>query len=118
MTVGHSIKSNDTTSRSCVRPDYKAAIDAVVTQEAALQQERNRVVEQSRVVGRVSLFFESVQVAEADSGLQAQVAELRGRVETLEAGLSDDVVEDRLTSILQVVGSDMTGWASAGRPGQ
>ncbi len=91
--------------------ENKAAIEAVVAQEAALQQERNRVVEQSRVVGRVSLFLESVQVAEADSGLQTQVAELRGRVATLEAGLSDDVVEDRLTSILQVVGSDMTAWA-------
>jgi hypothetical protein len=91
--------------------ENKAAIEAVVAQEAALQQERNRVVEQSRVVGRVSLFLESVQVAEADSALQTQVAELRGRVTTLEAALSDDVVEDRLTSILQVVGSDMTGWA-------
>ena len=91
--------------------ENKAAIEAVVAQEAALQHERNRVVEQSRVVGRVSLFLESVQVAEGDSGLQAQVAELRGRVATLEAELSDDVVEDRLTSILQVVGSDMTGWA-------
>ncbi|HEY7328030.1 MAG TPA: DUF3732 domain-containing protein [Gemmataceae bacterium] len=91
--------------------ENKAAIDAVVAQEAALEQERNRVVEQSRVVGRVSLFLESVHVAEADSGLQAQLAELQGRIETLEAGLSDDVVEDRLTSILQVIGSDMTEWA-------
>lgn len=91
--------------------ENKAAIEAVVAQEAALQHERNRVVEQSRVVGRVSLFLESVQVAEADSGLQAQAGELRGRLATLEVGLSDDVVEDRLTSILQVVGSDMTAWA-------
>jgi Protein of unknown function (DUF3732) len=91
--------------------ENKTAIEAVVAQEAALQQERNRVVEQARVVGRVSLFLESVQVAEDDSGLQGQVDEMRGRLATLEAGLSDDAVEDRLTSILQVVGSDMTGWA-------
>ena len=30
---------------------------------------------------------------------------------TLESGLSDDAVEDRLISVLQVIGSDMTGWA-------
>jgi hypothetical protein len=91
--------------------ENKGAIEAVVAQEGALQQERNRVVEQARVVGRVSLFLESVQAATRDSGLQVQIAEMRGRVATLESGLSDDAVEDRLTSILQVVGSDMTEWA-------
>jgi len=91
--------------------ENKAAIEAVVSHEEALRQERSRVVEQARIVGRVSLFLESVQTAEPDSGLQTQITQLRGRLTTLEAGLSDDAVEDRLTSILQVVGGDMTQWA-------
>ncbi len=91
--------------------ENKASIEAVVAQEEALQRERNRVVEQARIVGRVSLFLESVQTTEADSGLQAKMAELQGQISTLESGLSDEVVEDRLNSILQVIGRDMTGWA-------
>lgn len=93
------------------RTENKAAIEALIAQEEGLQQQRNRMVEQARVVGRISLFLESVRLGEPDSGIQAQVDQLRGQVETLEASLSDDVVEDRLTSILQVVGTDMTAWA-------
>jgi hypothetical protein len=57
------------------------------------------------------LFLESVRLVEGDRTLQARAEQLRGQIATLEASLSDELVEDRLTSILQVVGRDMTGWA-------
>ena len=91
--------------------ENKASIEALVAQEEALQRERNRTIEQARVVGRIGLFLESVQLVQTDNTLQARALELRGQITTLEAGLSDEVVEDRLNSILQVVARDMTGWA-------
>lgn len=91
--------------------ENKAAIEALVAQEEALQRERNRTVEQARVVGRISLFLESVRLVEEDRTLQARADQLQGQIATLEASLSDELVEDRLTSILQVVGRDMTSWA-------
>jgi hypothetical protein len=91
--------------------ENKASIEAVVAQEEALQRERNRTIEQARVVGRISLFLESVRLDQTDHTVQACAAEIRGQITTVEAGLADEAVEDRLISILQVVGRDMTGWA-------
>ncbi len=91
--------------------ENKAAIEAVTAQEEAIRRERDRTVEQARVVGRVSLFLESVTLDEEDGGLQAQIDRLRAEVTDLEAGLADELVEDRLTTILQRMGKDMSGWA-------
>lgn len=91
--------------------ENKAAIEAVVAQEEALRRERGRATEQAKVVGRVSLFLESYRSLSIDNALQERIAELTAEVEELEASLSDEQVEDRLTSILQVISSDMTAWS-------
>jgi hypothetical protein len=91
--------------------ENKSAIEAVVAQEEALRRDRGRTTEQAKVVGRISLFLESYQPAGTDDAIQTRIADLTAQVEALEAGLSDEQVEDRLTSILQVIGSDMTAWA-------
>ncbi|MFO0799450.1 MAG: DUF3732 domain-containing protein [Gemmataceae bacterium] len=91
--------------------ENKVAIDALMAREEALQRERNRVVEQARVIGRISLYLESIRLDEEDTGLRTQIENMRLRVADLEAGLSDEAVEDRLNSILQVIGRDMTEWA-------
>lgn len=91
--------------------ENKAAIEALIAQEEILQQQRNRTVEQARVIGRISLFLDSLRVTAEDSRLQGQVDELRRRVAELETGLSEELIEDRLTSILQVIGTTMSEWA-------
>ncbi len=91
--------------------ENKTAIEALVAQEEVLQQQRNRLVEQARVVGKVSLFFDSVRQVESDSTLQIQVDALRRQVADLEESLSEDVIEDQLTSILQVIGRTMSEWS-------
>jgi hypothetical protein len=91
--------------------ENKAAIDALVLQDEALRQERNRYIEQARVTGRISLFLESVRVTAEDSKLHADIEDLRKRVAALEEGLFGEVAEDRLASILQLIGRDMSGWA-------
>lgn len=91
--------------------ESKAAIEALIAQEEVLQQQRNRMVEQARVVGRLSLFFDSVRQVEDDNALQSQVAALRRRVAELETGLSEDLIEDQLNSMLQVIGRTMSEWS-------
>jgi hypothetical protein len=91
--------------------ESKAAIEALIGQEEVLQQQRNRMVDQARVIGKLSLFFDSVRQVEGDSTLQTQVAALRRQVSDLEAGLAEDVIEDQLTSILQVIGRTMSEWS-------
>lgn len=91
--------------------ENKGAIDALVLQEEALQQERNRYVEQAHVSGRISLFLESVRVAVEGGELDAQIADLRRRIAELEEGLFGDLAEDRLVSILQLIARDMSARA-------
>jgi hypothetical protein len=91
--------------------DNKAAIEAVVAQEEIIRRDRDRTTEQAKVVGRISLFLESYQPAGMADSLQTRIADLKEQVEALEAGLSDEQVDDRLDSILQLIGSDMTAWA-------
>ena len=80
--------------------ENRAAIEAVTIQEEAIRRERDQTVEQARVVGRVSLFLESVTFDENDNGLQGEIDRLRAQVADLESSLTDELVEDRLTSIL------------------
>lgn len=91
--------------------ENKASIEAIISQEEILQQQRNRMVEQARVVGKLSLFFDSVRQIEDDNVLGTQVAALRERVAELEAGMSEDLLEDQLNSMLQVIGSTLTEWS-------
>jgi len=91
--------------------ENKAAIEALVAQEEVLQQQRNRMVQQARVLGKLSLFLDSVREGDSDSGLRSRVATLRQQIADLEEGLSDDVLEDKLTSILQVIGKTMSEWS-------
>jgi hypothetical protein len=89
----------------------KALIEALIAQEEVLQQQRNRIVEQARVVGRLSLFFDSVRQVENDNKLRNQITSLTNRIDELETGLSEDLIEDKLNSMLQVIGKTMSGWA-------
>ncbi|QDV37686.1 DUF3732 domain-containing protein [Tautonia plasticadhaerens] len=91
--------------------ENRAAIEAVIAQEEVLQRDRNRMVEQARVHGRISLFLESLGLAEIDDKLGNQIADMQAKVTALEADLADEVVEDRLNSILQVIGTWMSSWS-------
>ncbi len=91
--------------------ENKSAIEALVAQEESLRRDRSRATEHAKVVGRISLFLESYQASETDSGLLARIEELTAQIKDLEAGLSEEQVEDRLASILQVVASDLSKWS-------
>lgn len=91
--------------------ENKASIEALISQEEILQQQRDRMVQQARVIGKISLFFDSVRQVEEDSTLQSQVDDLKSQVAELEEGLSEDQIEDQLTSILQVIGQTMSKWS-------
>lgn len=91
--------------------ENKAAIEALMVQDEAMQQSRNRALEQARVVGRISLFVESVRLTHDDNGLRRAITDLQTRITALEDELSEDLVDDRFNSILQVIGRDMSNWA-------
>jgi hypothetical protein len=91
--------------------ETKASIEAVVAQEELLKTLRSEQALQARVVGRVSLFLESVQATEDHVELRSCIDEARRRVEDLEDSLSDNVSSERLSSALKIIGDNITQWS-------
>lgn len=92
--------------------ENKAAIESVMAQDEVMQQDRNRAIDQAKVIGRISLFLESVRLTNDDHGLRVKIHDLQTTVSELEEGLSEDIVDDRFNSILQVIGRDMSTLAA------
>lgn len=91
--------------------ETKASIEAVIAQEEVFKALRSEQAVQARVVGRVSLFLESVQATEDHAELRSRIDEARQRVEDLEDSLSDDVSSERLSSALKIIGDNITQWS-------
>jgi hypothetical protein len=64
----------------------------------------------ARVVGRISLYLESVSTADESEQRRQAVAEARQRVVDLQAGLAPELVADALDYALNVIGNDIHSW--------
>lgn len=91
--------------------ETKAAIEAVLAQEEVIQLQRNQDVQRARIVGRVSLFLDSVTAGDGLSELRAKIDAMSKRVVELEAGISDEDVDERLEACLRIIDDQITKWA-------
>jgi hypothetical protein len=66
----------------------------------------------ARVLGRISLWLESVSFTDDTSPLREDVVRKQGRVTALERQLDEGEKDERLNSILNRIGVQMTEWAS------
>ena len=65
----------------------------------------------AHVVGRISLYVESLPEVADSSELRAEMERLRERIAAIEEELSDERVQERLVSILSILGTRMSDWA-------
>lgn len=86
-------------------------INGILREEFASQQLRDLNSRRARVVGRVSLWLESVSLTDSASELRADAERKLNRVNELEQRLSGTEKEERLNSILNRIGIQMTEWA-------
>lgn len=84
---------------------------AVGSEDDALAQ-RDAEARIAKVIGRVSLYLESVQETTADSSLEAEISSLKTKLAALEELLSQDAVEETLASMLNRIGASMTKLAA------
>jgi Protein of unknown function (DUF3732) len=91
--------------------ETKAEIEAVVAQQEAVLSMRNEETSRARVVGRVSLFLESVLRFDDTGDLSNQVHQARNRVLELEEELSSEETSERLDAALRIIGDQITRWA-------
>jgi hypothetical protein len=63
------------------------------------------------VVGRISLYLESLPELPDTRVLEQEAEDLRGQARALETELSDERVRERLDSIISILAERMTRWA-------
>ena len=91
--------------------ENRAAMEALRRSDDRLVQLRDAATRRAHVIGRISLFLETLPQVADPSDLRREVAELQREIEKLEADLSDDKLQERLDSILSVIGRRLTEWA-------
>lgn len=86
-------------------------LEAVRQLNEPLQLAQDELTRRALVQGRVSLYLESVPELPNTRALQERAHSLRGACADLDAELSDEVVAERLASIVSILGRQMTSWA-------
>lgn len=92
--------------------DNKERLEAIQRENDRLQEYRDRDARRAHILGRISLYLESIPQLEDGSELQRQIADLQAQVKTLENELSDDTVQERVQSALSIMARDMNSWAA------
>jgi Protein of unknown function (DUF3732) len=77
-----------------------------------LRVQQSQFTEQARVAGRIAYYLESAIIAAPQSDLSQTVARLRAELAELEKILDDDAMESRLETALNLVGQELTIFAT------
>jgi hypothetical protein len=92
--------------------DNQRAVRALVAQDRAHAERRDLEERQSYVLGRISVYLESLPAdGDDDAELRSAIAAARSRVEALERELRDESVQEMVDSIMNLVGRQMSRWA-------
>ncbi|EGR1391768.1 DUF3732 domain-containing protein [Vibrio parahaemolyticus] len=92
--------------------DLQVKVKAILTlrKESQVLKEKNAYI--SKVLGRISLFLESVGEVDPNSDLVSAIEELKHEISILNRYLDDDTVKDRLSSSLNIINTDMAKYAN------
>lgn len=86
----------------------KKQIDGYYEENKAALEHRDLNVRRARVVGRISLWLESVNISDNTEKLREEVEQYAEKIKSLEDLLDLEDVEERLNSILNRIGYKMT----------
>ncbi len=106
-----SLEEKQADAKSRLR-DNREKLEAIQRENERLQDYRDRNARRAHILGRISLYLESVPQLEDGSDLQRQIADLQARADRLEEELSDNLVQERVQSILSIISRNMSTWAS------
>ncbi|MFP2895285.1 DUF3732 domain-containing protein [Corallococcus sp. 4LFB] len=89
----------------------RAQMEAVRTANMALSQAQADSARKAHILGRLSLYLESMPDVPDTKGLEEQAESLRAKCQQLEEELSDEHVQEQLFSITSRLSERMTEWA-------
>lgn len=89
----------------------KIEIDSVYEQNQEAISLRDLNSRRAKIVGRISLWLESVDIVDNTSSSQSSISKLETRLAEIDKFLDRDTVEERKQSILNRMSVDMSIWA-------
>ena len=89
----------------------RAEMEAVRSSSDRLQQVQDETAKRALILGRLSLYLESLPELPDTKALEEQAQRLREQSAALEEELSDERVRERIDSITSILGRRMTDWA-------
>ncbi|WP_337043674.1 DUF3732 domain-containing protein [Emticicia sp. 17c] len=122
---------NDLESTSAESPRVQAYIDTLDSDynilESELQQVEKNItalyvenekartlrdlnIRRGKIIGRVSLFLESIEKDEGKENIDIKIADIKGKISELEKLIDDENEKDRLLSILNKINLQMSKW--------
>lgn len=90
----------------------REALDAIQVSNERLQGIHDRNAKRAHILGRVGLYLESLPPIEDSSDLKREIQLLCEEISNLEDELSDEVIQDRIASIISIMSKDMSLWAN------
>ncbi|RUL84354.1 DUF3732 domain-containing protein [Tautonia sociabilis] len=87
-------------------------LEALRGTDERLDQLLDQASRRAHVLGRISLYLESVPEAEDTGGLKSSIATLQRGISRLKEELSDEQTKQTLDSFLNLIGKTMSEWAS------
>lgn len=91
--------------------EKQQTLEILMDEEESAEQWRDTNIRLARVVGRISLYLENVELVDESSSLRREVKEAEKLVTLYEKELESEELEERYASILNRLGSQMTRWA-------
>jgi len=87
-------------------------LEALRGSDERLDQLLDQASRRAHVLGRISLYLESVPESEDAGSLKASIANLQRTIDRLKEELSDEQTRQTLDSFLNLIGKKMSEWAS------
>lgn len=89
----------------------KAEIEGIYTQMQDADRIRDLNDRRAKVFGRISYWLENVDLADDTANAKQKIKELRDKIAEIDAILSNNFINDRVSSALSIIQNDMTTWA-------
>jgi hypothetical protein len=89
----------------------RAEIEAIRGSSEALQKASDAETRRAHVLGRIALYIESIPELPDSRNLKARAQQLRIQCESLDKLLSNEHIQERMTSISSLLSNRMTEWS-------
>lgn len=89
----------------------RTELEAVRKSSERLQNMQDETSRRAHILGRISLYLESLPDLPDSAKLEEQASRLKEECGALEEELSDERVRERIDSITSILGREMTDWA-------